>query len=194
VNETLREELTAMAAEDRRVRQELLQAGKLGDGYAPQMEEVHRKNASRLKQIILEHGWPDRDLVGEEGTLAAWLIAQHAIGDPEFQKSALTLIQQKVEHRRVPAAQEAYLSDRIAMYEGRPQKYGTQSVLCPDGQYKRWNTEDPEHLNERRVSMGMPPVEDDPPEMQPTSQSLVEYQHWLVGYEDWLRRTGWRRT
>jgi hypothetical protein len=194
MNETLREELKAMAAEDRRVRQELLQTGELGDGYAPRMEAVHRNNASRLKQIIVEHGWPDGDLVGEDGTLAAWFIAQHAIGDPEFQRQALSLVQEKVKQGRVPGAQEAYLFDRIAMYEGRPQRYGTQSLPCPDGKYRRWRTEDPEHLNDRRVSMGMPPVEDDPPEVEPTPQSFAEYQNWLRGYEDWLRRTGWRQT
>ena len=47
----------------------------------------------------------------------------------------------------MPAAQEAYLFDRIAMYEGRSQRYGTQSLLCPDGKYRRWQTENPEALN-----------------------------------------------
>jgi hypothetical protein len=192
MNEHLREELMSMAAEDRRLRQELLDSGGLGDGYAPRMETLHRNNAARLKDIIVEHGWPDRDLVGDEGTLAAWFIAQHAIGDPEFQRQALKLVQEKVSHGRVPAAQEAYLSDRIAMYEGRPQKYGTQSLPCPDGKYRRWRTENPEALNERRVSMGLPPVPDDPPESEPTDQSRAEYEHWAQGYEEWLRETGWR--
>ena len=110
MNERLREELKAMAAEDRRVRQELLESGELGDGYAPRMEAVHRENAARLKDLILEYGWPDRDLVGDEGTLAAWFIAQHAIGDPEFQREALRLIQEKVSQGRVPAAQKRICS------------------------------------------------------------------------------------
>jgi hypothetical protein len=121
MNEHLREELKTMAADDRQLRQELLDHGELGDGYAPRMEGLHRKNAARLKGIIIEHGWPDRELVGDEGTLAAaWFIAQHAIGDPEFQRQALTLIQEKVSQGKVPPVQEAYLFDRIAMYEGRP--------------------------------------------------------------------------
>jgi hypothetical protein len=44
-----------------------------------------------------------------------------------------------------------------------------------------------------RISMGMPPVEDDSPETTPTPQSLTEYGKWLQGYEDWLRSTGWPR-
>ncbi len=78
------------------------------------------------------------------------------------------------------------------MFEGRPQRYGTQSLLCPDGHYRRWQTECPETLNDRRISMGMPPVEDDPDESEVTSESLAEYERWLKGYEDWLRKTGWR--
>ncbi len=192
MDERLSEELKTMAGEDRRVRQELLEKGELGDGYAPQMEAVHRANTARLKDIIVEHGWPDRDLVGDEGTMAAWLIAQHAIGDPEFQRLALKLVQEKVSQGMVPAAQAAFLFDRIATYEGRSQRYGTQSLLCQDGNYRRWQTENPEALNQRRVSMGLPPVADDPPESEPTDESHAAYERWARGYTQWLRKTGWR--
>jgi hypothetical protein len=194
MNEALRAELVAMRAEDLRVREELLKSGELGNGYAPSMEAVHRKNAQRLREIIAGYGWPDTQLAGSEGALAAWFIAQHAIGEPDFQRYALALIQEKVNHGEVPPAQEAYLSDRVAMYEGRPQRYGTQSLPWLDGQYRRWKTEDPEHLNERRAAMGLPPVEDDPPETEPTSEARILYQKWLKGYEEWLHRTGWRGT
>jgi hypothetical protein len=77
-----------MRAEDLRVREELLESGELGQGYAPGMEAVHLKKAARLQQIIAEHGGPDRELVGADGTLAAWFIAQHAIGELDFQRWA----------------------------------------------------------------------------------------------------------
>ena len=60
-----------MRAEDLRVREERLKNGELGKGYAPRMEAVHRKNASRLREIVAKHGWPDTELVGADGTLAA---------------------------------------------------------------------------------------------------------------------------
>jgi hypothetical protein len=155
MNERLREELVAMRAEDLRVREELLHTGELGNGYAPRMEAVHRKNAQRLREIIAEHGWPDKELAGPEGTLAAWFIAQHAIGEPDFQRHVLALVQNKVILGAVPPAQEAYLFDRIAMYEARPQRYGTQSLPCSDGQYRRWTIEDAEHVNERRARVSL---------------------------------------
>jgi hypothetical protein len=83
LNEALRRELLAMREEDRRVRTELANAGELGGPYVPRMEEVHIRNAARLRALISEHGWPVEDIVGKDGSEAAWLIAQHAIGEPE---------------------------------------------------------------------------------------------------------------
>jgi len=193
VNQQLRDELAAMRDEDLRVRQELIDSGELANGYAPRMEAVHRANAARLREVIAQHGWPDTELVGEEGTLAAWLIAQHAIGEPDFQRRVLALVQAKVREGRVPAQQAAYLFDRIAMYEGRPQCYGTQSMPCPDGEYRRVPIEDPERLNHRRAAIGLPPVDPDPPEREPTPEALAEYEKWSRDYQDWLHKSGWRK-
>jgi hypothetical protein len=94
LNEKLGTELIAMREEDFRVRQELLDAGLLGGPYVPRMEAVHVKNAARLRQIIAEHGWPAEDIVGKEGAEAAWIIAQHAVGEPDFQRRVLRLLQE----------------------------------------------------------------------------------------------------
>jgi len=45
---SLRAELLAMAAEDRRVRAELAANGPLFESYHPRMAGVHRRNAARL--------------------------------------------------------------------------------------------------------------------------------------------------
>lgn len=55
-----------------------------------------------------------------------------------------------------------------------------------------WQTENPEALNQRRVSTGLPPVSDDPPESESTDESRAEYEHWAREYTQWLKRTGWR--
>jgi hypothetical protein len=83
VNEELRSKLLAMRTEDRRVRQELIESGELGGAYVPRMEEVHRKNAAGLRQLIEHYGWPTEDIAGKDGAEAAWLIAQHSIGEPD---------------------------------------------------------------------------------------------------------------
>jgi hypothetical protein len=183
MNQALRDDLIAMRAEDLRVREELLVAGKLGPSYSPRMEAVHRKNAARLREIIAEHGWPDADLVGPEGAAAAFIIAQHSIGEPEFQRAVLALVKDQI-HR-------AFLYDRIAMYEGRPQRYGTQALPSPDGGHQRWTVEDPERVNERRATIGMEPITLEPMG-EITAETQAAYDAWLHDYEEWLVRVGWR--
>src|SRR5580704_3300330 len=139
VEESLRIELLAMREEDLRVRQELLDRGELGGPYVPRMEAVHLKNAARLRELIAIHGWPGEDIAGEDGAKAAWFIVQHAIGEPEFQREMLRQLHACAGEKRVPLWHAVYLEDRIAMYEGRPQVYGTQWLDDPrDGRIRPW--------------------------------------------------------
>ncbi|HYD19193.1 MAG TPA: DUF6624 domain-containing protein, partial [Patescibacteria group bacterium] len=116
--------LKAMADADLRKREELVAAGVLFDGYHPEMEAVHIRNAKELELIIDAVGWPHEGIAGAEGAEAAWLIAQHAISLPAFQRRVLALL--KANASDVPPAQIAMLEDRIRRFEGRPQLYGTQ--------------------------------------------------------------------
>jgi hypothetical protein len=148
----------AMRAEDVRVRQELLESGELGGAYVPQMEAVHIRNAARLKELIAVHGWPDEAIAGKDGAEAAWLIVQHTIGEPEFQLEMLHLVRACADAKRVPLWHVAYLEDRIAMYEGRPQHYGTQWMHDPlDGRIRLWSLAEPDRVNELRTGMGLEP-------------------------------------
>jgi len=156
---SLREDLLAMAAEDQAVRAGLADDGSLFEGYHPRMEEVHRRNADRLKAIIAEHGWPGRRLVGEDGAEAAWRILQHAIGDPPLQRSGLELLQ-RAGPGEVPAWQLAMLEDRIRMFEGRPQVYGTQYDWDEAGEISPLPVEDPDGVDERRRSVGLGPLDE----------------------------------
>src|SRR5271169_2670098 len=117
-----------MREEDFRVRQELMDSGELGDEYVPRMEAVYIRNAARLRELIAAHGWPDDVIAGTDGAKAAWLIVQHAIGEPEFQRNMLGLMRACAAAKRIASWQPAYLEDRIAMYEDRPQQYGTQWI------------------------------------------------------------------
>lgn len=195
VDEALRAELLAMRAEDLRVRQELIDVNELGGSYVPRMEAVHIKNAARLRELIALHGWPAEDLVGQDGAEAAWLVAQHAVGEPDFQRQALHYLRDCAAQGRVPPWHAAYLEDRIAMYEGRPQRYGTQWLDDPsDGRARPWKLADPDRVNELRALVGLKPLQPIPergPELSPQEQqAILENQRW---WEQWLVRKGWRR-
>jgi hypothetical protein len=195
LDDQLRRELLAMREEDRRVRAEVIQGASLFDGYHPRMEEVHRRNAARLKEIIAQHGWPGRTLVGEDGAVAAWFIAQHAIGDPPFQRQALELLQEALARGEVSPAAPAFLEDRICYFEGRPQIYGTQFEPDESGLLRPYQIADPEHVNERRRAVGLNTLEERTREMcageqpEPNPEVYIEYQR---KYQAWLRKVGWR--
>src|SRR5262249_49304868 len=154
----LRDELLAMAAEDQQVRADLAADGSLFDGYHPRMAEVHRRNADRLKQILEQHGWPGRRLVGKDGAEVVWLVLQHAIADPALQRRGLSLMHEAVAAGEADAAQAALLEDRIAFFEGRPQRYGTQLDWDDDGQLSPHPIDDPAGVDERRRAVGLPPL------------------------------------
>jgi hypothetical protein len=194
VNEQLRRELLAMREEDLRVRQELLDAGQLGGHYVPRMEEVHVRNAARLRELIEQHGWPAEHIAGKDGAEAAWFITQHAIGEPQFQRHALKLLLACAAERRTPKWHAAYLEDRIAMYEGRPQRFGTQWIDdSRDGRARPWKLADPDRVNQLRAEVGLDPLHPIPepgPDLPLEKQKEMEDNR--RGWEDWLSSKGWQ--
>ncbi|RIK26949.1 MAG: hypothetical protein DCC55_39695, partial [Chloroflexi bacterium] len=158
MNEQLKAQLLQMVEEDRRVRAQLVSTGELYKGYAPQMAAVHLQNAQQLEAIIGMWGWPGKTLVGEEGTGAAWLIVQHAIGSPNFQRMCLPLLKEAVACGEAEPAQVAYLEDRIAFYERRPQRYGTQFDWDEHGKMSPWTLADSQRVDEYRRLVGLGPL------------------------------------
>ncbi len=197
MNEALRAELLAMSAEDQRVRSELTADGSLFDGYHPRMRDVHERNAARLEAIIAGHGWPGHSLVGEDGGQAAWLIVQHAISLPPFQRRCLALLEQGAVKGEVPAWQPAYLLDRIRFFEGTPQVYGTQFHWDEQGQMAPYPIENPEHVDERRKRIGLEPLAERIRAVRERSHEEHDRPprdraEWNRKYEAWLREVGWR--
>ena len=184
-------ELLALADEDQRVRGELAADGTLFGGYHPRMEAVHRRNAARLAEVVAQGGWPGAARVGAAGAAAAWLIAQHAIGEPDFQRACLAALEQAAARGEVPAWQPAMLEDRIRVFEGRLQRYGTQLEIDDDGNPQPRPMEDPAGVDERRRAVGLEPLaerlaraEREPP---PADRAAFERE-----YLRWLRAVGWR--
>ncbi len=121
------------------------------------VREVDADNTAWLRQVIDRYGWPRRSDVGPEAATAAWLLAQHADHDPDFQRRCLALLDEAVRDGEAKPAHLAYLTDRVLRAEGKPQRYGTQFWYGPDGTgpLQPQPIEDPEHIDERRHSLGL---------------------------------------
>jgi hypothetical protein len=189
----LRAELLAMTQEDEALHTRLSDAGALTGHYAPSLQAVHEKNAARLREIVSEYGWPNETQVGPDGAYAAWLVVQHGIGDPKLQREVLPLLEQDAAGGRIPAWHAAYLDDRIAMYERRPQRYGTQWLDdTKDGRTRPWPLLEPDNVDSLRAGIGLGPLATIPeagPELPPQEQQARrENQRW---WKDWLASRGW---
>lgn len=192
--QTYAAEILAMAQEDLRVRDALAKTGALFDGYHPDMERVHTRNAQRLGDIIQDIGWPSPAQVGADASDAAWLIVQHAIALPDFQRRILTLVQNTP---NVPTWQAAYLQDRICVFEGRLQIYGTQFDWDDAGNLSPRPIENPESVNARRASVGLGTIEDKIAEIRAHAHAEgqtapADKAQRRKDAEDWARKVGWR--
>lgn len=162
MNEELAAELARMAADDQRARDKA-SGGSHRPGPAvsqegvAEMRRVDARNTRRLREILDEHGWPGRSLVGDEGVQHAWLIAQHADDDVEFQRRALALLTEAVAADDAPASLVAYLTDRVRMHEGQGQLYGTQIMDLREDEVVPFAIDDPAGLDHRRAQVGLPP-------------------------------------
>lgn len=186
-----------MAAEDVRVRDELLRDGSLFEGYHPRMREVHERNAARLRVILEECGWPGRSVVGDEAADAAWLILQHSIGNPHLQRLGLSLLEAAATVGEAPMLQVATLEDRIRCNEGRRQRYGTQFDWDENGLLSPLPIDDEMNVDERRSEVGLVPLAEDirrkrqraakEGERPPHDRNARQRQ-----IEQWLLSSGWR--
>jgi hypothetical protein len=131
------------------------------DAYNAAQREMYILDSvtiTTMTRIIDSAGWLGRDRLGETGGLALFLAIQHTESLETKKKYLLHL---KEAHRkkweiRVPDI--AYLEDRIAILEGKPQRYGTQ-FMTVDGKNKFFPIEDLKNVNKRRKKLELSPIE-----------------------------------
>lgn len=109
--------------------------------------------------MVEKHGWPTRKLVGLDGTRAAWLLVQHADHAVAFQRKCLTLMQAHRTDDQVAKADIAYLTDRVAVNEGKPQVYGTQGHVV-EGAWRPRQIRDDGNVDKRRQTVGLQPLKE----------------------------------
>ena len=192
----IRKALLELASEDARVRAELEADGTLYAGYNARMREVHERNAAALERIIDAHGWPGIHLAGRDGADAAFRVAQHAIGLPRFQRRCLKLLQAAVARGDADAQHAAYLDDRIAYNERRPQKYGTQFDWDANGEMSPHPVDDLKAVDRRRQALGLPPLAQHAAHVRSSwrSSSVMPPADWHARQreiEAWAREAGW---
>ena len=162
-NPALRQELLNRLQQDQAIRNELISKGiqQPDKAVLARMQAIDSENTGRMKEIIKQYGWPGPDLVGEDGTDAAFWLVQHA--DHEFQKHALPLARRAYKSHKLSGPNYALLLDRVLVGDGKPQVYGTQAK--PIDHWKGHEPvlqpiEDERNVDKRRAEVGLPPLAD----------------------------------
>ncbi|MBT1702856.1 DUF6624 domain-containing protein [Chryseosolibacter indicus] len=195
---TIAERIISMRDADLKLRDQLIQNGKLGEGYNEEMEKLHNQNAKGLEEIIDEIGYPTIDKVGKEASEAAWLIIQHSISQPNFMRKCAELLANAVSENKVDPRNLAYLTDRIAVLEGKPQSYGTQFDWDANGELNPKPFDNLQKVNERRKAIGLNTLEEQTEimrrqvkaENQLPPQDVEERKHKV---DQWRKAVGWIR-
>jgi len=190
------QQIIELKNQDLALRDQLIQAKQLSDGYNEEMAKLHNHNAQQLDKIIDTIGYPTIDKVGQAGSEAAWLIIQHSIGQPAFMKKCAKLLADAVAENKANPISLAYLTDRIAVFEGKPQLYGTQFDWNEKGEMSPQAFDDLDKVNERRQDMGLNSLEAQTQIMR--AQAKVENQTPPVDFDKrkkaeraWKRSVGW---
>ena len=192
------EKIIALRDADLQLRDKLVQQGQLGEGYNLEMEELHTSNAKLLDGIIDNIGYPTINIVGTEASEAAWLIIQHSISQPEFMKKCTGLLEKAVQENTADPLHLAFLTDRVAVLEGKQQLYGTQFDWDGNGEMSANPFDDISRVNERRKSVGLNTLEEQTIIMRFRAKNerhlpSADFKKREQEIEAWKQRTGWKK-
>lgn len=116
-----------------------------------------RDNTAWLKADIAANGWYRLSVSGWPVANSAWLMAQHADRDRAFQRRVLALMEPLVAEGEAMTADFAYLYDRVAVGENRPQRYATQGRCTGPGHWEPNTLEDAERVEALRAKAEIEP-------------------------------------
>ena len=110
-------------------------------------------NQEKLDRLILQCGWPG-NLDANRATFSAFIVIQHAPLD--YQLKYFERVEAANRRGEIPSSKFAWLVDRILVGQGKPQLYGTEFDY---GSNEVAPIADPANLDQRRKTMGLPPMD-----------------------------------
>lgn len=135
--------------------------------FGPRWEKIDTDNTAALKELLKARDWFKISEFGAEGDENAWLLVQHADRDVPFQKRVLSVLARLYPLGETSAHNYAFLHDRVAAAEKRPQRYGTQGRCTGPGAWEPFEMEDPAGVDARRKAMGLSTLEENKRRLAP---------------------------
>ena len=159
-NPQLRAQLRDMVSSEQVARTTYVMKGMKEDSAEQKrIVAIDAAHLPRIKAIFDKVGYPDAAMVGRSGVSNFFLLTQHADSDPAFQAKVLEKAEPLMHNGELSRQQYALLTDRVLLAQGKKQRYGSQ-VEVKDGHSVPLPLDDPEHVDERRATMGLEPLAD----------------------------------
>ncbi len=119
-----------------------------------QMHQIDSVNQVQVKAILNQYGWLAKSKVGQKASDAIFYVVQHS--NKELMKQYLPDLQKLARQQEASPIHAAMMEDRLLMWEGKKQKYGTQGYGTPTRKLFIWPIQDPAKVNELRKQVGFP--------------------------------------
>lgn len=162
----LKEQLELIRVEDQTLRLLLPEVNKKFEQNSPERKFFKRLIAEqdsiceiKVTRILDKYGWISANRVGYFANQTLWLVIQHA--PLETQEKYLPKLKESVKNGESEGWYLAFLEDRILMYKGEKQLYGSQAK--PNEKTKKthiYPIENVSTVNERRAKIGLESIED----------------------------------
>jgi hypothetical protein len=117
-----------------------------------QISPIDEANQKALLGMLPPQGWFTISRYGSDAAKAAFLIVQHA--NLDVQERFLPRLEPLAAKGEVEAGDYALMFDRVAVREGRPQRYGSQ-YRCEGGKWVLYPLEDLARVDAWRQSVGL---------------------------------------
>lgn len=128
--------------------------------YQKILDDIDSKNLNDLMDLLKLYQWFKISEFGKDADFHAWLLVQHSDTDLAFQRKILAVLEKLYPINETGRKNYAYLFDRVAVAVAFPkervlQRYGTQGECKGPGTWEPYPMEEPNKVDERRLSMGL---------------------------------------
>jgi len=120
-------------------------------------EKNHAINEKKVRAILDAYGWPDLELIGDQGNLTISNVLQHS--ENSIRVKYLPMMREAVRTGNLHPRFLVRAEDRIATERGALQIYGGQMKYYPETKsYNVWPVYDPANVDKRRAEIGLGPI------------------------------------
>ncbi|MCX2739670.1 DUF6624 domain-containing protein [Pontibacter anaerobius] len=122
--------------------------------YINRMHQTDSTNQTKMLPILEKYGWLPKSSIGEKAADGIFYVVQHS--NTKTIEKYLPQMEELAKQGEASATDAAKMRDRLCMWKGEKQLYGTQAVnfIRGDGTHVIWPIEDVENVNKRRADVG----------------------------------------